>query len=133
MDWFLQGSGDEPVLLEWGRPNAVAWECKLRQNIHWPREQPTNPQILLLERIVERHVARALAQEGIACLRFDFTGLGGSDGEFGRAGFATDVADLVAAAEELLVRFAQPSLLVGHGPGGAAVPAGSQSMLPAMP
>ena len=42
-------------------------------------------------------VSRALAKEGIACLRFDFTGLGGSGGEFGRAGFATDVADLVAA------------------------------------
>ncbi|MEG3597382.1 MAG: hydrolase, partial [Pseudomonadota bacterium] len=37
-------------------------------------------------------VARALAGEGIACLRFDFTGLGDSEGEFGRAGFATDVA-----------------------------------------
>ena len=66
-------------------------------------------------------VARALANEGIACLRFDFTGLGGSEGDFGRAGFATDVADLVAAAETLLDRFAQPILLVGHSLGGAAV------------
>lgn len=73
-------------------------------------------------------VARALAQEGIACLRFDFTGLGGSDGEFGRAGFATDVADLVAAAEELLVRFAQPILLVGHSLGGAAVLAAADDL-----
>lgn len=66
-------------------------------------------------------VARALAKEGIACLRFDFTGLGGSGGEFGRAGFATDVADLVAAARHLLERFPQPILLVGHSLGGAAV------------
>ncbi|MBX7457330.1 bifunctional alpha/beta hydrolase/OsmC family protein [Qipengyuania sp. 1NDH17] len=66
-------------------------------------------------------VARALAKEGIATLRFDFTGLGGSGGEFGRAGFAADVSDLVAAAEDLLERFAQPILLVGHSLGGAAV------------
>ncbi|MBX7481297.1 bifunctional alpha/beta hydrolase/OsmC family protein [Qipengyuania qiaonensis] len=66
-------------------------------------------------------VARALAKEGIACLRFDFTGLGGSEGEFGRAGFAADVADLVAAGRNLLDRFAQPILLVGHSLGGAAV------------
>lgn len=73
-------------------------------------------------------IARALASEGIACLRFDFTGLGGSEGEFGRAGFATDVADLVAAAEELLDRFAQPLLLVGHSLGGAAVLAAADDL-----
>ena len=66
-------------------------------------------------------VARALAKEGIATLRFDFTGLGGSGGDFGRAGFAVDVSDLVAAAEDLLERFSQPILLVGHSLGGAAV------------
>jgi putative redox protein len=73
-------------------------------------------------------IARALASEGIACLRFDFTGLGGSEGEFGRAGFATDVADLVAAAEEMLDRFAQPLLLVGHSLGGAAVLAAADDL-----
>jgi putative redox protein len=73
-------------------------------------------------------VARALAREGIACLRFDFTGLGGSGGEFGRAGFATDVADLVAAGEELLDRFAQPILMVGHSLGGAAVLAAADDL-----
>lgn len=73
-------------------------------------------------------VARALAGEGIACLRFDFTGLGDSEGEFGRAGFATDVADLVAAAEALLERFMQPILLVGHSLGGAAVLAAADDL-----
>ncbi|MBX7534251.1 bifunctional alpha/beta hydrolase/OsmC family protein [Qipengyuania sp. GH1] len=66
-------------------------------------------------------IARALAREGIATLRFDFTGLGGSEGDFGRAGFATDVSDLVMAAKVLFERFAQPILMVGHSLGGAAV------------
>ncbi|MXO50555.1 alpha/beta fold hydrolase [Erythrobacter gaetbuli] len=66
-------------------------------------------------------VARALASEGIATLRFDFTGLGGSGGDFGRAGFAADVSDLVEAADQLIERFARPILLVGHSLGGAAV------------
>lgn len=66
-------------------------------------------------------VTRALARQGIACLRFDFTGLGGSEGDFGRAGFATDMADLVAAADILRTRFAGPLLLIGHSLGGAAV------------
>ncbi len=66
-------------------------------------------------------VSRALAAEGIATLRFDFTGLGGSGGEFGRAGFATDVSDLVEAANYLIERFSSKILLVGHSLGGAAV------------
>lgn len=70
-------------------------------------------------------VSRALARQGIACLRFDFTGLGGSEGDFGAAGFATDMADLVAAAEALAARFDGPLLLVGHSLGGAAVLAAS--------
>lgn len=73
-------------------------------------------------------VTRALARHGIATLRFDFTGLGGSDGEFGRAGFATDVADLVASAEALVQRFEQPLLLVGHSLGGAAVLAAADEL-----
>ena len=66
-------------------------------------------------------VSQALAREGIASLRFDFTGLGASGGEFGRAGFASDVEDLVASAEYLIERFDCQILLVGHSLGGAAV------------
>lgn len=73
-------------------------------------------------------VARALARQGIACLRFDFTGLGGSDGDFGRAGFATDMTDLVAAADALTARFRGPLLLIGHSLGGAAVLAAASMM-----
>lgn len=66
-------------------------------------------------------ITRALAEHGIATLRFDFTGLGGSGGDFGRAGFASDVEDLVASAAYLSDRFEGGLLLVGHSLGGAAV------------
>ena len=66
-------------------------------------------------------VTQALAREGIASLRFDFTGLGGSQGEFWRAGFASDVEDLIASAEHLIEWFDCQVLLVGHSLGGAAV------------
>ena len=66
-------------------------------------------------------VSQALAREGIASLRFDFTGLGASGGEFGRAGFASDVEDLMASAQYLIDRFDCQILLVGHSLGGAAV------------
>lgn len=73
-------------------------------------------------------VTRALAREGIASLRFDFTGLGGSEGDFGRAGFASDVADLVASAQILIGRFQCRILLVGHSLGGAAVLAAASEL-----
>jgi len=73
-------------------------------------------------------VARALANQGIATLRFDFTGLGGSDGDFGRAGFASDVEDLTAMAEFMSERFEMPLLLIGHSLGGAAVLAAAHEL-----
>ena len=73
-------------------------------------------------------VSRALAREGIATLRFDFTGLGGSGGDFGRAGFATDVSDLAAAGSALIERFQAPILLIGHSLGGAAVLAAADEL-----
>lgn len=67
------------------------------------------------------YLTRALARRGIATLRFDFTGLGGSEGDFGDSGFAGDVADVESAARELAKRYEQKVLLVGHSLGGAAV------------
>jgi ADP-ribosylglycohydrolase/pimeloyl-ACP methyl ester carboxylesterase len=66
-------------------------------------------------------IARALAAHGIATLRFDFTGLGSSDGDFANTDFSSNVADLVAAADALREQYAAPTLLVGHSLGGAAV------------
>ena len=75
-------------------------------------------------------IARALANEGIAALRFDFTGLGGSGGDFGRAGFASDIEDLTETAAFLAERFGEGLLLVGHSLGGAAVLAAADMMGP---
>lgn len=66
-------------------------------------------------------ISRTLAAEGIATLRFDFTGLGGSDGDFANPNYRADVADIVAAAAHLSGRGLAPSLLIGHSLGGAAV------------
>jgi uncharacterized OsmC-like protein/alpha/beta superfamily hydrolase len=67
------------------------------------------------------HINRALAAKGIAVLRFDFTGLGESEGDFAETNFSSNVADLVAAADFLKSHFEAPQLLIGHSLGGAAV------------
>ena len=66
-------------------------------------------------------VAEALALNGIAVLRFDFTGLGASEGEFASTDFSSNVQDIVKAADYLRNNFQAPQLLVGHSLGGTAV------------
>jgi uncharacterized OsmC-like protein/alpha/beta superfamily hydrolase len=66
-------------------------------------------------------IAAALAEHGVATLRFDFTGLGSSEGEFANTNFSSNVQDLIAAADWLRATYAAPALLVGHSLGGAAV------------
>ena len=66
-------------------------------------------------------ISRALAARGIAVLRFDFTGLGNSDGDFSNTNFSSNVEDLVAAANALEAEYSAPQLLIGHSLGGAAV------------
>ncbi len=68
-----------------------------------------------------KRIAERLAVHGIATLRFDFTGLGGSEGEFANTHFSSNVDDLVAAADHLRERHAAPAILIGHSLGGAAV------------
>ncbi len=68
-----------------------------------------------------RRIASRLAAMGLAVLRFDFTGLGHSDGEFGNTTFTSNVGDLVKAADYLAGRGMAPGLLIGHSLGGAAV------------
>ncbi|MCP5073343.1 MAG: OsmC family protein [Rhodobacteraceae bacterium] len=68
-----------------------------------------------------RRIAQRLAAMGIAVLRFDFTGLGHSEGEFSNTNFSSNVGDLVRAADYLAENHDVPSLLIGHSLGGAAV------------
>jgi putative redox protein len=66
-------------------------------------------------------ISAALAERGFAVLRFDFTGLGGSEGDFANTNFSSNVDDLVAAADFLRREHRAPALLVGHSLGGTAV------------
>ena len=72
------------------------------------------------------NIADALAQNGIATLRFDFTGLGGSKGKFEDSTFSTNIEDLVDAADFLSKAYEAPQLLVGHSLGGTAILAASE-------
>ncbi len=67
------------------------------------------------------HIARELTRYGIAVLRFDFTGLGESAGDFADTSFSSNIDDLVAACGFLTKEYAPPSVLIGHSLGGAAV------------
>jgi len=68
-----------------------------------------------------KNIGKALTSNGFAVLRFDFTGLGESDGDFADTNFSGNVNDLVAAATYLEQNYQAPSLLIGHSLGGAAV------------
>src|SRR5438874_12864618 len=71
--------------------------------------------------LAAKRIAEGLTARGIAVLRFDFTGLGASEGEFANTNFSSNVADLVAAAAHLRQAYSAPALLIGHSLGGAAV------------
>jgi putative redox protein len=68
-----------------------------------------------------RHISRALTQDGFAVIRFDFTGLGKSEGDFADSHFSANVEDLLDVHEYMTQNFKAPALLVGHSLGGAAV------------
>jgi uncharacterized OsmC-like protein/fermentation-respiration switch protein FrsA (DUF1100 family) len=71
--------------------------------------------------LAARRIAVALAAKGIAVLRFDFTGLGSSEGDFANSTFTSNVADLVRAANHLRETRKAPAILIGHSLGGAAI------------
>lgn len=71
--------------------------------------------------LAARRIAAGLAMAGIAVVRFDFTGLGNSGGDFSRTTFSSNLEDLLAAVEYMRRNFEAPALLVGHSLGGAAV------------
>src|SRR5205085_84641 len=71
--------------------------------------------------LAAKRIAEGLTSRGIAVLRFDFTGLGASGGEFANTTFSSNVGDLVAAANHLREMYRAPAILIGHSLGGAAV------------
>lgn len=78
--------------------------------------------------IAIRRIGAELARMGVAVLRFDFTGLGSSEGEFSSTNFSSNVADIVSAADYLRQHFQAPSVLIGHSLGGAAVLSASKQV-----
>lgn len=75
--------------------------------------------------VAASRIARALVANGFGVLRFDFTGLGNSEGEFSNSNFSSNIADLISAADYLRDNYMAPSILIGHSLGGAAVLAGA--------
>lgn len=73
------------------------------------------------ELIAEARIAQALTLQGIAVLRFDFTGLGKSAGDFSETNFSSNISDIVSAAEYLAEHYEAPKLLIGHSLGGTAI------------
>mgnify|MGYP003626335159 CR=1 FL=1 len=74
------------------------------------------------------NITKALAENGIATFKFDFTGLGQSSGNFADTNFSGNVGDLVKAYEFMNDEFSAPSILIGHSLGGAAVLQASHKM-----
>ncbi len=66
-------------------------------------------------------IARTLTDNGIAVVRFDFTGLGNSEGDFANTNFSSNVADLITTADYMRTHMQAPQILIGHSLGGAAV------------
>jgi uncharacterized OsmC-like protein/fermentation-respiration switch protein FrsA (DUF1100 family) len=73
-------------------------------------------------------ISRSLCREGVAVLRFDFTGLGGSDGDFENTNFSSNIQDILAAAEFLEESYEAPQILIGHSLGGTAVLAAASNL-----
>lgn len=71
-------------------------------------------------------ISKALTAHHIAMFRFDFTGLGGSGGEFSETNFSSNIADLICAANVMRERYRAPSVLLGHSLGGTACIAAKQ-------
>ncbi|MDP8916782.1 MAG: alpha/beta fold hydrolase [Pseudomonadota bacterium] len=77
--------------------------------------------------LAARRIAAKLTEHGLGVVRFDFTGLGASEGEFANSDFSSNVADLRAAVAAMRERGMAPALLIGHSLGGAAVLAAAES------
>lgn len=106
-------------------PNAKGEQ--LAATLDWPLGKPTAFALLAhcftcgQNHLAAKRIAERLTIHGIAVLRFDFTGLGSSEGEFANTHFSSNIDDLVAAADHLRAMHSAPAILIGHSLGGAAV------------
>lgn len=74
------------------------------------------------------HISHSLAQKGIAVLRFDFTGIGDSEGQFEDTNFSSNVEDIVDASNYLVDHYKSPQILIGHSLGGTAIIKAAKSL-----
>jgi len=111
------GSGGQSLAARLDRPHASPRACALFAHCFTCGK----------DSIAASRISRALAARGIAVLRFDFTGLGGSDGDFANTDFSSNIDDLLSAAAFLGRELLPPGLLIGHSLGGtAALAAGAR-------
>lgn len=80
------------------------------------------------DQVAARRISADLAREGLAVMRFDFTGLGDSEGDFASTNFSSNVADIHSAADYLRDHYEAPAILIGHSLGGAAVLAAAKDV-----
>ncbi|HEY9234226.1 MULTISPECIES: bifunctional alpha/beta hydrolase/OsmC family protein [Phenylobacterium] len=80
------------------------------------------------DQIAAKRISAELAREGLAVLRFDFTGLGSSGGEFASTNFSSNIQDIYSAADYLRDHYQAPAVLIGHSLGGAAVLAAAKEI-----
>ena len=80
------------------------------------------------DNLAAKRIAEGLTARGVAVLRFDFTGLGASEGDFANTTFSSNVQDLIAAANHLRETHQAPAILIGHSLGGAAVLAAARDI-----
>jgi alpha-beta hydrolase superfamily lysophospholipase len=105
--------------------------------LDWPVGEPLAYALLIhcftcgKDNLAAKWIAEALTLRGMAVLRFDFTGLGVSEGEFASTNFAFSVADAIAAADYMRRAYRAPAILVGHSLGGAAVLAAAPNVVEA--
>jgi len=107
---------------------------QLSARLHMPQPRPKRAALFAhcftcsKDILAARVISQSLAEQGYAVLRFDFTGLGRSEGEFADTNFSSNIADLIAASSAMAKTLRPPDMLIGHSLGGAAVLAAASQL-----